>query len=99
MSGANTSNSKNTKTSFKATELCELIKACGEAGVAEFSLGDLRVSFMGQKASGMLTMGQYAPSIEDRSEPSPTTHEVELSQDEELAQKLLADPLAYEEMV
>jgi hypothetical protein len=83
---------------MKISDLCSLIKSCSDAGVKEFQLGDLRITF----DINNLTTDKQDPNNSTRSVPFYTTQEaVDLGMDreDELTQLMLKDPVAYDEMV
>lgn len=83
----------------KVKELCELIKVCGEAGVAELKFADLHVTFVLSKAPDEVALGYEQPIIKDESEAEVILRdEVKLKEDQ-LDLALIERPGEYERML
>ncbi len=80
---------------INSKHLCELIKACSEAKVSEFKLGDLHITFNGAKSPNNLTDVANNPNNGLRSVPLEPVND----RDQELENLMITDPAAYEEMV
>lgn len=80
-------------------DIVNIIRACSESQVREFKLGEMHIVLMGQNTPWSLTDVANSPDNEFRSVPDYMPDEGIFDKDEELTQKLLSDPLAYEELV
>lgn len=86
---------------LKEVDLCKLLKACRDTGVAELSLGDMHIVFgdVWPKTSSEV-YGKGKNRVEFREEEP---REISESQEKELRELqkedlLITDPLAYEKM-
>lgn len=82
-----------------SSDLIEIIKACGASGVEKIKIGDLEIQFKGQQVPDYLTIFPQNLNNSTRSVPDNASDNDAIDKDEELVQKLLTDPLAYEELV
>jgi hypothetical protein len=105
-------NEPTVKRDLSAQDICALIKACGEYGVAQLKLGDLELAFTSQTERSWLHQARHAPTLHSHlpeaaiSEAHPNEqneHSLEQAElalkNDQLAELLLTDPAAYEEAV
>jgi hypothetical protein len=89
---------------MKFSELNSLVKACRDADVAMFEMGDLKITFRGDHMISdpswnlSLTDLKQDPTISTGSVPFDTISK-EIKEFEDLENLRLSDPVAYEEMV
>lgn len=96
MNGQNTSTSDQATTFLTSDDIIKILKGCSDAGVQNFSYQGLEVAFK----SDNLTFNSFSHDNGTRSVPDfVPDQEGILDRDEELTNKLLSDPLAYEELV
>lgn len=90
-----------TKNVFKTTEICEIIKACGQYGVREFNYLGLKFSFGNTFAPTTEPIFVPEPIIqmaESQTREAHSKNETDLKQ-EQLDMMLLEDPEAFEELL
>lgn len=99
---------------FTAENLCLIIKACSEAGVSKLSLGQMHLEFGRPASSAAFAVGTPAPEPstpaappvaimtesqhEKLNEQALTQAEVNV-REQQIAELLITDPLAAEEMI
>jgi hypothetical protein len=98
---------KTPKTTLDASDICAILKACGEHGVAELKFGDLQVvfppkwgSWPGQRPLTPASSSDNALSEAQTSIVAAETLEKEAIslKEDQLAELLLTDPLEYERL-
>lgn len=97
MNGPNTSTMDQPMTSsLSSDDIVKILKACSDAKVNELQFRDLKVSFQADN----LTFTAFGHDNGTRSVPDfAPDQEGVFDKDEELTQKLLSDPMLYEELV
>jgi hypothetical protein len=99
---------KPTKCALSAQEICDIIRACGEQGVAELKFGDLQVvfppkwgSWPGQKPLSFASSSEAALSEAQTTQIAAETLEKEAIslKEDQLAELALTDPLEYERLL
>lgn len=96
-----TSSSKNSQSltcTLTGKELCEIISACKEAGVSQFSFGELQMLF-GEEVRLPIQVISANDEVEESVEEGPidTGSFKEEEDPEDIEQMLLIDPLGAEE--
>lgn len=101
--------SPDTKTVFNVEQVCAIISKCAESGVTELKFGDLHVSFQPKSEQTTQAATWARPAHHSDTEISEEllrqTDKERLEQDErrfreeQLAEMMLTDPLAYEELL
>lgn len=83
--------------SLRDVDLCELVKACSEAGVSRFKHGTLEINFGRVWPEWQENAGPVAISDEMDENEVGIGDEAEL-RERQSAELLLEDPLAYEKL-
>lgn len=86
---------------LESSEICSIIKACGESEVSELKFGDLSIKF-GRSASHLNPEPVLDRSIEQeqtRIQDEVLVQDELMSREDELANMLVEDPVRYEEML
>ena len=87
-----------------AKEICEIISACGNAGVTEFNLDKLTIK-CGKAPEAVTTtcywppQEEVRPDLEGQVESEALEDEGEEVRERQISETIVTDPLAYEELV
>jgi len=92
-----------TETSFTASEICEIIRVCGTAGVSFFSCKGIKVCFQAREQAVGVTdnynsSGPTEAIAQNFSEDLITQDEINLKEDE-ISGLHLSDPVLYEKLL
>ncbi len=84
--------------SFSAADICSIVNACGESGVAEFTLGKLKVIFKDTR-SELEEPVEFPQELQDAVIEEVTERDEIAHKEAMLAQMEIEDPVEFERLM